>query len=138
MCKDNNFIILFSSIKKKLYKILNSKLKEFKLSIIETIYLIIISESENGISFKDLTIKADCDKGMTTKVIINLKSLNLVNESSKIFYVTKSGKRVASQIKIVLENFKYDLLNKIGNEELNIFYEKLNIFNNILEGEIKC
>ena len=57
MCKDNNFIILFSSIKKKLYKILNSKLKEYNLSIIETIYLLIIEDSKNGISFKDLTIR---------------------------------------------------------------------------------
>ena len=138
MCRDNNFIILFSSIKKKLYKILNSKLKEYNLSIIETIYLLIIEDSENGISFKDLTIQADCDKGMTTKVIMGLKMKKLVSSDYKVFHVTDAGKDLALRIKSVLRDFKEDLLNKIGSDELNMFYDKLDMFNNILEGELKC
>lgn len=138
MCKDNNFIILFSSIKKKLYKILNSKLKEYNLSIIETIYLLIIEDSKNGISFKDLTIQADCDKGMTTRVIMGLKMKKLVSFDYKVFHVTNEGKELVLRIKSVLRDFKDDLLNKIGSDELNMFYDKLNMFNNILEGELKC
>lgn len=138
MCKDNNFIILFSSIKKRLYKILNSKLKKYNLSIIETVYLLIIEDNENGISFKDLTIQADCDKGMTTKVIMGLKMKKLVSSDFKVFHVTDAGKELALKIKSILRDFKDDLLNKIGSDELNMFYDKLNMFNNILEGELKC
>jgi len=55
----NNFIVLFASIKKKIYKILNEKIKDYDLSITEAIYLIIISERCDGISFKDFILSSD-------------------------------------------------------------------------------
>ena len=63
-CSSNNFIVLISSIKKKLYKILSERVKEYNLSLCEAIYLVIIKDNDS-ISFKELTKCAHCDKGMT-------------------------------------------------------------------------
>ena len=41
--RDDNFISIFSSIRKKLYKLLNEQIKKYDLSIIEATYLIIIN-----------------------------------------------------------------------------------------------
>ncbi len=137
----NNFIVLFASIKKKIYKILNEKIKDYDLSITEAIYLIIISERCDGISFKELTRCAECDKGMTTRVLNSLKLKNLVSEvenSKYIVVVTASGRILSRKINLLLEEFKNQLLEKVDRRELVNFYNSLSNFNDILEGEIKC
>lgn len=135
--RENNFVILFSSIRKKIYKLLNSKLKNFNISIIEALYLIIISDEEY-ISFKELTRKADCDKGMTTKVLVKLKMMGFVTYDTKNISITNKGLDVSNEIKDILKEIRDRLSNKIGKEKLNNIYEELSEFNNILEGEIKC
>jgi len=137
----NNFVTLFSSIKKKLYKILNNEIKDYDISITEAIYLIIVSEYKNGINFKNLTKVADCDKGMTTKVINSLKNKNLIesmNEEKYFYRVTNRGDEVSRSVKEILDNLKQNLVKKIDKSELIRFYDSLYNFNRILEGEIKC
>ena len=137
----NNFIVLFASIKKKIYKILNEKIKDYDLSITEAIYLIIISERCDGISFKELTRCAECDKGMTTRVLNSLKLKNLVSEvenSKYIVVVTARGRILSRKINLLLEEFKNQLLEKVDRRELVNFYNSLSNFNDVLEGEIKC
>ena len=135
--RENNFVILFSSIRKKIYKLLNSKLKNYNISIIEALYLIIISDEEY-ISFKELTRKADCDKGMTTKVLVKLKMMEFVTYDTKNISITNKGLDVSNEIKDILKKIRDRLSNKIGKDKLNNIYEELSEFNNILEGEIKC
>lgn len=134
--KKGKFIILISSIKKKLYKILNSKLKEYDLSIIEALYLLIVSEED--ITFKELTKKADCDKAMTTKVLVKLKVKGLVKYDLKCISITELGKDVALNIEKIINEVKDNIIKQFGEEELKSIYFKLEEFNNILEGEIKC
>lgn len=135
----NNFVTLFSSIKKKLYKIINNEIKEYDISITEAIYLIIVSEHQSGITFKELTKVADCDKGMTTKVINSLKDKNLIESlgDDRYFYkVTNTGKDISKSIKEIFDNLKQRLLKRIDKSELIRFYDMLYNFNGILEGEI--
>lgn len=136
MWKDN-FVILFSSIKKKMYKLLNNKLKDYNLSIIEAIYLIILYD-EKSLTFKELTIKADCDKGMTTKVLVKLKMMGYVTYNIKNIEITDKGKITGTKIKNILKDLRNNLNKKIGEKELKNIYNELSNFNNILEGELKC
>lgn len=134
---EDNFVILFSSIKKKMYKLLNNKLKDYNLSIIEAIYLIILYD-EKSLSFKELTTKADCDKGMTTKVLVKLKMMGYVTYNIKNIEITDKGKITGTKIKNILKELRDNLNKKIGEKELKNIYNELSNFNNILEGELKC
>lgn len=134
---EDNFVILFSSIKKKIYKLLNNKLKDYNLSIIEAIYLIILYD-EKSLSFKELTTKADCDKGMTTKVLVKLKMMGYVTYNIKNIEITDKGKITGTKIKNILKELRNNLNKKIGEKELKNIYNELSNFNNILEGELKC
>lgn len=134
---EDNFVILFSSIKKKIYKLLNNKLKDYNLSIIEAIYLIILYD-EKSLSFKELTTKADCDKGMTTKVLVKLKMMGYVTYNIKNIEITDKGKITGTKIKNILKELRDNLNKKIGEKELKNIYNELSNFNNILEGELKC
>ena len=136
--QDNNFIAVFSSIKKKLYKLLNEQIKSFDLSIIEATYLMIVNGHKDGISFKDLTKEADCDKGLTSRIVSKLKKMNLIVFEEQVYKVTNEGKVVAIRVRNVLNNYKSNLDKKIPKKELDDFYYKLEEFNKILEGEIKC
>ncbi len=134
---EDNFVILFSSIKKKMYKLLNNKLKDYNLSIIEAIYLIILYD-EKSLTFKELTTKADCDKGMTTKVLVKLKMMGYVTYNIKNIEITDKGKITGTKIKNILKELRNNLNKKIGEKELKNIYNELSNFNNILEGELKC
>lgn len=134
---EDNFVILFSSIKKKMYKLLNNKLKDYNLSIIEAIYLIILYD-EKSLTFKELTTKADCDKGMTTKVLVKLKMMGYVTYNIKNIEITDKGKLTGTKIKNILKELRNNLNKKIGEKELKNIYNELSNFNNILEGELKC
>ena len=134
---EDNFVILFSSIKKKIYKLLNNKLKDYNLSIIEAIYLIILYD-EKSLTFKELTTKADCDKGMTTKVLVKLKMMGYVTYNIKNIEITDKGKITGTKIKNILKELRDNLNKKIGEKELKNIYNELSNFNNILEGELKC
>lgn len=134
---EDNFVILFSSIKKKIYKLLNNKLKDYNLSIIEAIYLIILYD-EKSLTFKELTTKADCDKGMTTKVLVKLKMMGYVTYNIKNIEITDKGKITGTKIKNILKELRNNLNKKIGEKELKNIYNELSNFNNILEGELKC
>lgn len=134
---EDNFVILFSSIKKKMYKLLNNKLKDYNLSIIEAIYLIILYD-EKSLTFKELTIKADCDKGMTTKVLVKLKMMGYVTYNIKNIEITDKGKLTGTKIKNIIKELRNNLNKKIGEKELKNIYNELSNFNNILEGELKC
>lgn len=136
--RDDNFISIFSSIRKKLYKLLNEQIKKYDLSIIEATYLIIINSSKEGISFKELTKEADCDKGLTSRLISHLKSKGLIIEEDKFYRVTNEGKVTAIKVRNILNNYKSNLDKKIPKRELEDFYKKLQLYNNILEEEIKC
>lgn len=135
--KKGEFIILVSSIRKKLYKILNSKLKDYDLSIIEALYLLIINDEEN-ITFKSLTFKADCDKAMTTKVLVKLKVKGLVNYDLKCISITELGHEFALNIEKVIDEVKNNIVKNLGKKELDNIYFELNKLNDILEGEKKC
>lgn len=134
---EDNFVILFSSIKKKIYNLLNNKLKDYNLSIIEAIYLIILYD-EKSLTFKELTTKADCDKGMTTKVLVKLKMMGYVTYNIKNIEITDKGKITGTKIKNILKELRNNLNKKIGEKELKNIYNELSNFNNILEGELKC
>ncbi len=134
---EDNFVILFSSIKKKMYKLLNNKLKDYNLSIIEAIYLIILYDEKN-LTFKELTTKADCDKGMTTKVLVKLKMMGYVTYNIKNIEITDKGKITGTKIRNILKELRNNLNKKIGEKELKNIYNELSNFNNILEGELKC
>lgn len=134
---EDNFVILFSSIKKKMYKLLNNKLKDYNLSIIEAIYLIILYD-EKSLTFKELTTKADCDKGMTTKVLVKLKMMGYVTYNIKNIEITDKGKITGTKIKNISKELRNNLNKKIGEKELKNIYNELSNFNNILEGELKC
>ena len=134
---EDNFVILFSSIKKKMYKLLNNKLKDYNLSIIEAIYLIILYD-EKSLTFKELTTKADCDKGMTTKVLVKLKMMGYVTYNIKNIEITDKGKITGTKIRNILKELRNNLNEKIGEKELKNIYNELSDFNNILEGELKC
>lgn len=134
---EDNFVILFSSIKKKMYKLLNNKLKDYNLSIIEAIYLIILYD-EKSLTFKELTTKADCDKGMTTKVLVKLKMMGYVTYNIKNIEITDKGKITGTKIRNILKELRNNLNKKIGEKELKNIYNELSNFNNILEGELKC
>ena len=134
---EDNFVILFSSIKKKMYKLLNNKLKDYNLSIIEAIYLIILYD-EKSLTFKELTTKADCDKGMTTKVLVKLKMMGYVTYNIKNIEITDKGKLTGIKIKNILKELRNNLNKKMGEKELKNIYNELSDFNNILEGELKC
>lgn len=134
---EDNFVILFSSIKKKMYKLLNNKLKDYNLSIIEAIYLIILYD-EKSLTFKELTTKAGCDKGMTTKVLVKLKMMGYVTYNIKNIEITDKGKITGTKIRNILKELRNNLNKKIGEKELKNIYNELSNFNNILEGELKC
>ncbi len=137
MKSDNKFIILFGSIKKKIYKLLNEEVKKYDLSIMEATYLMIINSNKNGISFKDLTKEADCDKGMTTKVIASLKNRDLVYFNENLYYVTDEGKAMSLKLNNILVRYKNRLINMVGSkDDLENFYYNLEQFNNMLEEEI--
>ena len=125
MKNDNKFIIMFGSIKKKIYKLLNEDFKKYDLSIMEATYLMIINSNKKGINFKDLTKEADCDKGMTTKVIATLKNRDLVAFDDNLYYVTDEGKALSLKLNNILVRY--------NNEN---FYYNLEQFNNMLEEEI--
>lgn len=129
---EDNFVILFSSIKKKMYKLLNNKLKDYNLSIIEAIYLIILYD-EKSLTFKELTTKADCDKGMTTKVLVKLKMMGYVTYNIKNIEITDKGKITGTKIRNILKELRNNLNKKIGEKELKNIYNELSDFNNILE-----
>lgn len=135
--KKGEFIILVSSIRKKIYKILNSKLKDYDLSIIEALYLLIVNDEEN-ITFKVLTFKADCDKAMTTKVLVKLRVKGLVNYDLKCISITELGREFALNIEKVIGDVRNNIVKNLGKKELENIYFELNKLNDILEGERKC
>jgi DNA-binding MarR family transcriptional regulator len=137
MCEEDKLFLIFGSIKKKIYKLINSRIKEYNVNVTEVIYLLIINEHPL-ISFKDLTKMADFDKGMTTKVLISLKCKKLVNNSIKGISLTKSGVILSKKIINEFNILKKEILGNVDNEVLSGFYNRLVKFNDMLEGDKKC
>lgn len=133
---DENITLEIVSIKKNLYKILTDKIKKYNLNLIEGIYLIIIDNKKN-VSFKELTINARCDKGMTTKVINSLKEKGLVIFENKEYLLTPLGTKTSKKILKIFESLKIELIDKFGLDELTSLKNELKRLNNILE-EIIC
>ena len=90
MCEEDKVFLLFGSIKKKIYKLINIKIKEYNLTAPEAIYLIVISKYES-LSFKEITSIVDYDKAMTTKVLNSLKDKEFVNNNIKNIVLTEKG-----------------------------------------------
>lgn len=132
MCEEDKVFLLFGSIKKKIYKLINIKIKEYNLTAPETIYLIVISKYES-LSFKEITSIVDYDKAMTTKVLNSLKDKEFVNNNIKNIVLTEKGYLVISKVIDELNLLKSEILGKVSKREINEFYKKLNQFNEILE-----
>lgn len=115
MCEEDKLFLIFGSIKKKIYKLINSRIKEYNVNVTEVIYLLIINEHPL-ISFKDLTKMADFDKGMTTKVLISLKCKKLVNNSIKGISLTKSGVILSKKLINEFNILKKEILGNVDNE----------------------
>lgn len=133
---DENITLEIVSIKKNLYKILTDKIKKYNLNLIEGIYLIIINNKKN-VGFKELTMNARCDKGMTTKVISSLKEKGLVIIENKEYLLTPLGTKTSKKILKIFESLKIELIDKFGLDELTSLKNELKRLNNILE-EIIC
>lgn len=132
MCEEDKVFLLFGSIKKKIYKLINIKIKEYNLTASEAIYLIVISKYES-LSFKEITSIVDYDKAMTTKVLNSLKDKEFVNNIKNIV-LTEKGYLVTNKVINELNLLKSEILGKVSKREINEFYKKLNQFNEILEG----
>lgn len=133
---DENITLEIVSIKKNLYKILTDKIKKYNLNLIEGIYLIIINNKKN-VGFKELTMNARCDKGMTTKVISSLKEKGLVIIENKEYLLTPLGTKTSKKILKIFESLKIELIDKFGLDELTSLKNELKRLNNVLE-EIIC
>lgn len=133
MCEEDKVFLLFGSIKKKIYKLINIKIKEYNLTPPEAIYLIVISKYES-LSFKEITSILDYDKAMTTKVLNSLKDKEFVNNNIKNIVLTEKGYLVTNKVINELNLLKSEILGKVSKREINEFYKKLNQFNEILEG----
>lgn len=133
MCEEDKVFLLFGSIKKKIYKLINIKIKEYNLTASEAIYLIVISKYES-LSFKEITSIVDYDKAMTTKVLNSLKDKEFVNNNIKNIVLTEKGYLVTNKVINELNLLKSEILGKVSKREINEFYKKLNKFNEILEG----
>ena len=133
---DENITLEIVSIKKNLYKILTDKIKKYNLNLIEGIYLIIIDNKKN-VSFKELTMNARCDKGMTTKVISSLKEKGLVIFENKEYSLTPLGTKTGKKILKIFESLKIELIDKFGLDELTSLKNELKRLTNIVE-EIIC
>lgn len=133
---DENITLEIVSIKKNLYKILTDKIKKYNLNLIEGIYLIII-DNKKSVSFKELTLNARCDKGMTTKVISSLKEKGLVIFENKEYSLTPLGTKTSKKTLKIFESLKIELIDKFGLDELTSLKNELKRLNNILE-EIIC
>lgn len=133
MCEEDKVFLLFGSIKKKIYKLINIKIKEYNLTASEAIYLIVISKYES-LSFKEITSIVDYDKAMTTKVLNSLKDKEFVNNNIKNIVLTEKGYLVTNKVINELNLLKSEILGKVSKREINEFYKKLNQFNEILEG----
>ena len=133
MCEEDKVFLLFGSIKKKLYKLINGKIKEYNLTVPEAIYLIVISKYES-LSYKELNSIVDYDKAMTTKVLNSLKDKEFVNNNIKNIVLTEKGYLVTNKVINELNLLKSEILGKVSKREINEFYKKLNQFNEILEG----
>ena len=133
MCEEDKVFLLFGSIKKKIYKLINIKIKEYNLTAPEVIYLIVISKYES-LSFKEITSIVDYDKAMTTKVLNSLKDKEFVNNNIKNIVLTEKGYLVTNKVINELNLLKSEILGKVSKREINEFYKKLNQFNEILEG----
>lgn len=133
MSEEDKVFLLFGSIKKKLYKLINGKIKEYNLTVPEAIYLIVISKYES-LSFKELTSIVDCDKAMTTKVLNSLKDKEFVSNNIKNIVLTEKGILVTDKVINELNLLKSEILGKVSERKISKFYKKLNQFNEILEG----
>lgn len=133
MCEEDKVFLLFGSIKKKLYKLINGKIKEYNLTVPEAIYLIVISKYES-LSFKELTSIVEYDKAMTTKVLNSLKDKEFVSNNIKNIVLTEKGILVTDKVINELNLLKSEILGKVSEREISKFYKKLNQFNQILEG----
>lgn len=133
MCEEDKVFLLFGSIKKKLYKLINGKIKEYNLTVPEAIYLIVISKYES-LSYKELTSIVDYDKAMTTKVLNSLKDKEFVSNNIKNIVLTEKGILVTGKVINELNLLKSEILGKVSEREISKFYKKLNQFNQILEG----
>ena len=133
MCEEDKVFLLFGSIKKKLYKLINGKIKEYNLTVPEAIYLIVISKYES-LSYKEITSIVDYDKAMTTKVLNSLKDKEFVSNNIKNIVLTEKGCLVTGKVINELNLLKSEILGKVSEREISKFYKKLNQFNQILEG----
>ena len=133
MCEEDKVFLLFGSIKKKLYKLINGKIKEYNLTVPEDIYLIVISKYES-LSYKELNSIVDYDKAMTTKVLNSLKDKEFVSNNIKNIVLTEKGILVTDKVINELNLLKSEILGKVSEREISKFYKKLNQFNQILEG----
>ncbi len=133
MCEEDKVFLLFGSIKKKLYKLINGKIKEYNLTVPEAIYLIVISKYES-LSYKELNSIVDYDKAMTTKVLNSLKDKEFVSNNIKNIVLTEKGCLVTDKVINELNLLKSEILGKVSEREISKFYKKLNQFNQILEG----
>ena len=132
MCDEDKFFLLFGSIKKKIYKLINSKIKSYNISVPEAIYLMVIKNNPNA-SFKEITELIDFDKAMTTKVMNSLKNKDLVNNNIKDITLTKKGLNLSKKINESLSELKCEVLNKLNKEQLKKIFEDIKIFDNLLE-----
>ena len=132
MCEEDKVFLLFGSIKKKLYKLINGKIKEYNLTVPEAIYLIVISKYES-LSYKELNSIVDYDKAMTTKVLNSLKDKEFVSNNIKNIVLTEKGILVTDKVINELNLLKSEILGKVSEREISKFYKKLNQFNQILE-----
>lgn len=133
MSEEDKVFLLFGSIKKKLYKLINGKIKEYNLTVPEAIYLIVISKYES-LSYKEITSIVDYDKAMTTKVLNSLKDKEFVSNNIKNIVLTEKGILVTDKVINELNLLKSEILGKVSEREISKFYKKLNQFNQILEG----
>lgn len=133
MSEEDQVFLLFGSIKKKLYKLINGKIKEYNLTVPEAIYLIVISKYES-LSYKELNSIVDYDKAMTTKVLNSLKDKEFVSNNIKNIVLTEKGILVTDKVINELNLLKSEILGKVSEREISKFYKKLNQFNQILEG----
>lgn len=126
------FIFSAKHIMKKRMKNIDERLAPYEITGCYATYLLLIYQSEYGLTITELAKESLVDKAMISRVIKELENKNYVlknNEKIRNFKIqlTSEGETVALFYKNTIEEFTQNLFNKFTSSELDDLKRSANL-----------
>ncbi len=128
------FLVYLRQFQSKLQKDFNEDLKRFNLTSTYIGIFLLLNEEPDGYSMSELSRLNSVDNALMTRNIKELEKINYIyrnreNESQRKYHIclTETGKKVAKELKELLQKRQQEFLNSFTKEEKEILEQAIDI-----------